>query len=265
MRVIYIAGAAHSGSTLLDMMLNAHPEIMSVGEVLKLNNVKHSKSGEAKATRCSCGASGLLQCPFWSRVNKEIDKAHGKTLADLDVDNYHARDQRPEPNTALFKAIAAVSGKNFIVDSSKMPRRLEYLLRQEALNVYPVHLIRSPEGQISSVVHRFGLVASIFRYEVVSAQTRAKLKSVPHGVVRYEDLVREPEQTLKRLLAPLGLIFHPLQLAWAEQPKHSFAGNHARFQSKSELVLDESWKHRLSRSQKLLIDFGTILSRSRAP
>jgi hypothetical protein len=37
MRVIYIAGAAHSGSTLLDLMLNAHPEIVSVGEVLKLN------------------------------------------------------------------------------------------------------------------------------------------------------------------------------------------------------------------------------------
>jgi hypothetical protein len=99
----------------------------------------------------------------------------------------------------------------------------------------------------------------------VSAQTRAKLKSVPHSTVRYEDMVRDPEQTLKRVLAPLGLKFHPLQLAWAEQPKHSFAGNHARFQTKSELVLDESWKYRLSRSQKLLIDFGTILSRSRAP
>jgi hypothetical protein len=34
MRVIYIAGTSHSGSTLLDLMLNAHPEIISVGEVL---------------------------------------------------------------------------------------------------------------------------------------------------------------------------------------------------------------------------------------
>jgi hypothetical protein len=31
-RVIYRASAAHSGSTLLDMMLNANPEIISVGE-----------------------------------------------------------------------------------------------------------------------------------------------------------------------------------------------------------------------------------------
>ena len=232
MRVIYIAGAAHSGSTLLDMMLNAHPEIMSVGEVLKLNNVKHLKSGEVKATRCSCGASGLLQCPFWSRVNEEIEKAHGKSLADLNVDDYRRRDERPEPNTALFEAIAAVSGKKFIVNSSKMPRRLEYLLRQEALNVYPVHLIRSPEGQISSVVHRFGIVASIFRYEVVNAQTRAKLKSVPHSTVRYEDLVREPEQTLKRVLAP----------AWAEIPSASArmgGAAEAQFRRQSRALSDQ--------------------------
>jgi hypothetical protein len=265
MRVIYIAGAAHSGSTLLDMMLNAHPEIVSVGEVLKLNNVKYWKSGEGKATRCSCGAIGLLRCPFWSRVNSEIERRHGKSLADLNVDDYRTCEQRPEPNTVLFEAIAAASGKNFIVDSSKIPRRLEYLTRCDALNVHALHLIRSPKGQIAWVVHRFGIVQSIFRYEVVNAQTWATLKSVRHGVVRYEDLVLRPEQTLQRVLAPIGLKFHPLQLAWAEQPKHSFAGNHARFQTKSELLLDENWKHRLSRLQRLLVDVGTILSRSRVP
>jgi hypothetical protein len=265
MKIIYIAGAAHSGSRLLDMMLNAHPDIMSVGEVLKLNNVKYWKSGEVKPTRCSCGASGLLQCPFWSRVNTEIERRHDKSLADLNVDDYRARDERREPNTVLFEAIAAASGKNFIVDSSKMPRRLAYLLRCDALSVHPLHLIRSPRGQVASVIHRFGLVQSIFRYEVVNAQTWATLKSVPHGVVRYEDLVLRPEQTLQRILAPLGLEFHPLQLAWAEQPKHSFTGNHARFQTKSELLLDENWKHRLSRLQRLLVNVGTIISRSRVP
>ena len=36
MKVIYIAGTSHSGSTLLDLMLNAHPEIISVGESINL-------------------------------------------------------------------------------------------------------------------------------------------------------------------------------------------------------------------------------------
>lgn len=33
MRLIYIVGTAHSGSTLLDLILNAHPQIVSVGEL----------------------------------------------------------------------------------------------------------------------------------------------------------------------------------------------------------------------------------------
>ena len=37
MKVIYIAGTSHSGSTLLDLMLNAHPQIVSVGEMVNLN------------------------------------------------------------------------------------------------------------------------------------------------------------------------------------------------------------------------------------
>jgi len=100
---------------------------------------------------------------------------------------------------------------------------------------------------------------------VVHAQTRWALKSVPHSIVRYEDLVMEPERTLDRILEPLGLSFHPRQLQWAEQVKHSFAGNHVRMQRTSELILDERWKHLLSPTQKLLIEIGTFLSRHRTP
>jgi len=265
MKIIYIAGASHSGSTLLDMMLNAHPEMISVGEVLDLNRVKYRTSGAIKATRCSCGARGLLRCKFWARVNAWIEKTYGKSLADLDVDNYLPRDEDPEPNSVLFRAISQVSGKEFVVDSSKSPRRLDYLLRHTKLDVHPIHLIRDPRGHVASVMGQQGLVKSIFHYEVVNAQARQKLKSVSHDVVRYEDLVIEPERTLQKILAPVGLEFHPRQLAWAEQTRHSFAGNRARWQTKSKLVLDERWKRRLSQPQRLLIDIGTVLSRSRAP
>jgi len=57
MRVIYIAGTSHSGSTLLDLMLNAHPAIFSAGEVLKLNRqlgINHPR--KQNSAPCSCGA-----------------------------------------------------------------------------------------------------------------------------------------------------------------------------------------------------------------
>ena len=40
----------------------------------------------------------------------------GKSLVELDVLDDRERDPRRAPNVILFKAIAAVSGKNFIVD-----------------------------------------------------------------------------------------------------------------------------------------------------
>ena len=260
MRIIYIAGAAHSGSTLLDMMLNAHPDIISVGEVLNINRVKRSKStGEVKEPNCSCGAVGLLQCAFWSSVNTRIEKASGTTITDLDLN------EQATANSLLFQAISGVSGKNIIVDSSKMPRRLQQLLRLEDLEIYPVHLVRKPAGQIASVIAKHGLVKSILYYEVVHAQIRQMLKLVPYSLVRYEDLVNDPKGTLQRILEPLGLEFDSRQLAWAEQERHSFAGNHARFQSRSELILDEAWKERLSPTQRLLIQIGTVVSRHASP
>ena len=36
MRVIYLAGMSHSGSTLLSLMLNAHPDICAAGELIDL-------------------------------------------------------------------------------------------------------------------------------------------------------------------------------------------------------------------------------------
>jgi hypothetical protein len=61
MRVISIAGTAHSGSTLLDLMLNAHPEIVSVGEVLKLNRQLRYLNPERRTyVEGSCGAPTRL-------------------------------------------------------------------------------------------------------------------------------------------------------------------------------------------------------------
>jgi hypothetical protein len=180
MRVIYIAGAAHSGSTLLDMMLNAHPDIISVGELINLNRVRRSpKTGEVKPTKCSCGAVGLLQCKFWSRVDLRVRELSGKSIAELDLAEDSHRGGELEANTLLFKAISDVSPKKIVVDSSKMPRKLRQLVRLKGLDVYPVYLVRKPAGQIASVIARFGLLKSILRYEVVQAQIRWALKSVP--------------------------------------------------------------------------------------
>ncbi len=267
MRVIYIAGTSHSGSTLLDLMLNAHPDIAAAGELLKLNRQFKEQADRKRAlVPCSCGAPSLRDCPFWSAVDAHAREASGKSLADLDMQDYATYPQDASPNEIVFKAMAEISGRNFIVDSSKLPRRLSYLLGLKGLNLYPIHLVRDPKGQINAVARKHGgFLKHIFRYELIHAQIRRALRSVPHSVVHYEDLVREPEATLRGVLAPLGLGFDPRQLAWAEAEKHEVAGNHMRFDATSKLVLDEAWKDALSPIKKLAIDVGTLRSRELLP
>jgi hypothetical protein len=263
MKVIYIAGTSHSGSTLLDLMLNAHPEIASVGEVVSLSRQLAYKNPRKKLyARCSCGAPSLWQCDFWSRVNEITLQREGKALSELDVQDYGLANKKRSPNVVLFKAIFEASGKHFVVDSSKSPLRLAYLLQQSALEVYPVHVIRPPEGQIYSVARKHGgFFKHIFRYELVHHQIRRQLACIQHAVVPYEDLVLKPETTLDSVLKPLGLRFHPQQLCWAEAIKHNIAGNRVRRKSKSQLVLDEEWKNNLNFFQKWAINFGTAHSR----
>ena len=107
-----------------------------------------------------------------------------------------------------------------------------------------------------------GFLRHIANYERVHQRIRKALEGVAHSVVRYEDLVLQPEQTLGSVLEPLGLTFHPQQLSWAGQAKHLVAGNRMRRSKVSELILDEKWKDSLSFAQKLLVDIGTVGSRS---
>jgi hypothetical protein len=267
MRVIYIAGTSHSGSTLLDLMLYAHPEIIASGEILKLNRQLSERASRKRSLApCSCGAPNLWECPFWSQVDARVRERAGKSLADLDIQDYAPVEENASPNETVFKAMVDVSGKSFVVDSSKLPKRLAYLLSLKSLEVYPIHLVRDPKGQINAVSRKHGgFLKHIFRYELIHEQIRRALRGVPHSVVHYEDLVRYPEATLQSVLAPLGLPFDHTQLAWAEAEKHEVAGNHIRFDATSTLVLDEAWKDSLSRARQFAIEVGTFRSREFLP
>ena len=268
MRVIYIVGTSHSGSTLLDLMLNAHPAIFAGGEVLKLNRqleVKNQRREHlraiAPAGRRRCGNARSGHGSTSARARRAASRSSiSICLITATLDASRA------PNAIVFKAMAETSGKPFIVNSSKLPKRLSYLMRLKDLDVYPVHLIREPKGQIHSVRRKHGgLVKHIFRYELIHAQISRMLRSVPHSVVHYEDLVRDPKTALESVLGPLGLDFDPRQLDWADAEKHEVAGNHMRFDASSALVLDTAWRDGLSAAQKLAIDTGTLLSRRTLP
>jgi hypothetical protein len=260
-KVVFIASLSHSGSTLLDLMLNAHPDAVSVGELKQLGRFARLEKANRRL-RCTCGADTLLTCEFWTKVSALTKSATGRTIGELNVEDYEHKAQFDEDNAALFQAIAAASGKNYVVDSSKQVTRLALLLENPELDVHPIFLIRDPKGQIcSSQKTESSLIRLIGNYVRTNREIHELVKHRPHSVVRYEDLVRSPEHVLGALMQQLGLAFDPRQLEWASQVRHNVGGNGMRRSNSSELKLDEKWRHEFSLLQKLAIDAGTLLGR----
>ena len=262
MRLIYIVGMSHSGSTLLNLMLNAHPQIISVGELIDLSRrAQHQNPKRRTYAACACGAPSLLECEFWSNVNARVLRRDGKSLADLDILNDRSLDVRNASTAVVLRAISEVSGKDLIVDSSKRPSRLSYLMQLKGLEVYPIHLIREARGQIFSLMRKNGaFLKHVYGYVRIHEQIRQITKQVPHSVAYYEDLVLYPERTLSRLLQPLALEFDPIQLEWGAQVQHTLGGNKLRWQPRG-LMLDERWREGLSRPRQSVIGLLTAYTR----
>lgn len=156
-RYVFICSAGHSGSTLLDLMLGAHSQIESLGEIT------HLPKNLALNTPCTCGVA-VRECGFWKAVIADmsdqlnspmldnpytldlgfidahvvIDKAHQtaqyklrqKALlgayylslkygipAPLGVGRHLGRVVRN--NRILFDAVQRCAGKRIVIDSSK--------------------------------------------------------------------------------------------------------------------------------------------------
>jgi hypothetical protein len=70
---LYICGAGHSGSTLLDMLLGSHSRIASLGEIINLPMDLTTNS------TCTCGQK-VRDCDLWSAVVRELEQMQGLDL-----------------------------------------------------------------------------------------------------------------------------------------------------------------------------------------
>ncbi|MCW5716332.1 MAG: sulfotransferase [Bauldia sp.] len=266
MKIVYIASSPHSGSTLLDLMLNGHSRGFTVGEIRQLPRFV---GPEQLMKRCTCGAPSILECPFWDKVNTLVRERTGRTLSDLNIDTYRDLDACRRDNRILFEAVGAISGAAFVVDSSKDVQRLELLLSMPELDVLPIFLARNPKGQILSMTRSgerkqrqfAGLSGLIGFYSYQNSKIDRLVRNRPHFRVRYENLVRNPVAVLSPLMQSIGLEYEPQQQNFAVHERHNVGGNRMRRKTSNELRLDESWRRDLSFFQKVAIDIGTLPGR----
>lgn len=230
-QVLYVAGYSRSGSTMLDMVLGAHPAIVSTGELTYLL----ADSGNTQRI-CTCGAS-YRDCPFWGdwvtgrssgeavAVRRIESRANLQALRDgrispVDRDLYY-RYARSLTEHALKR-----SGSTILLDSSKSAKdaagRPIAMLKLAELDVKVLHLTRDPRATVRSymdkgsnwVLEGYRKARLLESWRPILGWTYANRIALdlaadlgPERYLRqsYEDLMIDPAMALDRIGAFAGV------------------------------------------------------------
>ena len=283
--VLFLGGFGRSGSTLLERMLGQVEGVTALGEVIHLQ-----ERGLLGDELCGCGER-FHACGFWAAVGQQMggwENLDAAALAELRqrvcrnarilslmTTDVHSTGQRLRRIryvnylSRLYSAARDVSGSALLVDSSKHPA-YAFLLRKVSVNLKVVLVVRDSRGVAYSWAKQvrrpevvageefmptYGSSASAWRWNAYNALFHLLGRlGTPLLVVRYEDLVEDPERTLKRVLsfARVDPAAVPEEMLSAGSVRlsadHTVAGNPMRFSTGLiHLSQDEEWKGAMSR------------------
>lgn len=292
-KLLYIAGAGRSGSTLLSRMLGQFEGFAAPGELYYL-----WQEGFAEERKCECGGS-IPRCDFWSEVLKETERRVGRIdPAELlklhhgvartrhsplravpglgwlrEVDESYAEVVR-----ALYSSLAVVTNAAVIVDGSKLPSFALVLREFLQVDLRVLHLVRDPRAVAYSWRRKrhnpasgrpFGRISPARSailwnvWNVLAERMKVGAQSVPYLRIRYEDFTACPRETLWRILNFLEesrdiesvVEGRTVRLAGG----HSVGGNPNRFRTGSiPLRPDRAWLESLDRWPMLTVSALTL-------
>lgn len=202
---IFVVGCPRSGTTMLRQILDSHPAI-------------------------SCGPETRF---LWGMQG--IEERNWSSLAGFGLTIQEWHDKVRELFESLHMRYAQSQGKARWADKSP-----DYALMLEYIEtLYPecqvIHIVRNPNDVIQSWIAFYGTrsvrraAQSWVRYVRAAhefARTRPEHRALE---VRYEDLVGDPEQTLRKLFAWLGEPWNEEVLEF-DRRRHTMAGGPLRLE-----------------------------------
>jgi len=277
--VIYILSNGRSGSTLLDLLLGAHPRIWTLGEA-------HMLPWEVRwKGPCGCGKPHE-ECGFWEpllpqlpledqEVPVELFRADtpnggGKVLRWSHLPSMargRASGRWAEParryglaNRRYFETVLDAARRHkgeqvaWLVDASKCPYRLLWLESSGLFNIRVVHLYKDPRAFVFSMTKPMlpRATRKVIRFTgrwlfenslFTLLGERAFMDRMVH--LPYERLASDPEGSLAELGRFVGLDMPAgLSESFRTAETHGVSGNPMRWES-TTVKLDQKWKTKL--------------------
>jgi hypothetical protein len=201
--VVFMSAARYSGSTLLGVMLGAHPSIFYAGEA---NKIWHFSDPSAPLKNRVCKLCGP-GCAVWG---------------DLRVDN----------DEDLYEVLSRRTGRPIVLDSTKGINRVRAQLAvlQGVVPFYLIVLTRDGRAVVNSDLCKWPETSAHDHAAAWVERMRGveELASCWPGAVhrlRYEELALRPESTLRALADFLGVAFDSAMLDPWDSDQHPIGGN----------------------------------------
>lgn len=225
-----ILGLSRSGTTLLNMVLGAHPKVTALGELynwyavhnphLKGTAAPHAYFGQDQfkgqdPKRAMCSKCLSPACPVWSNMPVA-------------------------PCDKLYSAIRAYADTPWIVDSSKYAHYYEQILpATEHETLRPLIIFKTVWGFTESIARRVHCVDCAERLSENQLQHAARWWASEHliykqllerlglsyRILSYQAFAENPRRALTPFLGDLELEWEPTMLNWATADLHQIGGN----------------------------------------
>jgi hypothetical protein len=291
--LIYILSNGRSGTTLLDMLLGAHPNIWTLGEAQIL-------PWELVNPRVPCGCGKPIpQSEFWKpildQIPTEVDGHHigyfrnreqvGQVIrwqllpsllsGSASSKSSSAIREYGRKNAVLFRTVRKAAEQRsghqiqWLVDASKDPYRLFWLQQSGFFKIRVIHVMKDPRALVFSMakpwlpygVHRVVRYAGRWVIENMIMSRLCEVNFQPQHVRKqtYESFASHPGKTMRAIGDWLGVDYKPERAAnFRNYENFAISGNMMRWRDNEDTIkLDERWRESLPAVYRKLVGLVT--------
>jgi len=283
-KIVYIAGANRSGTTVLCQAIGAVDRYFACGEI------HNSWSAYANSESCSCG-NLVRDCRFWGELLNSRDSSLRDDMVELKrrfsrirhLPTYLLRKGRIDEDPkyrryrdavlALYVDIWKRTGGRVVVDSSHLPIHGALLAAAGEFDVYVVHLVRDSRAVAHSNLRqkaifgasdsksrmpRVGPTKSTLRWLYSNIFAELYLRRYRYRRLMYRDFCADPQGCVRQIVEWVGegttarqpISGHSLRLG----EHHLVCGNPVRGKSGEILIKeDDAWYTDLAFPNRILV------------
>ncbi len=255
-RVVFIIGAAHSGSTLLELILNSHPDTFGLGEFSYLANIINNPEQDFQSI---CGVCERGKCEFWNNhIQIPVLKRYFSRKGLLSPIIRHAN----KYYKSIYEYFFEWSQCQILIDKSLgvewVKKQLIPSCRWKNMTPLLVFITRDGRAVVNSLLRKYperGIRDLSLSWKNTVEKSLAFYREFPFDqkiTISYETLALRPSEVIRELCLFLRIDYHEEMLEYWKYDHHSIEGNLGtrslifNYRSKYLRSEDESMENRLN-------------------